>query len=368
MDNADQRIADDIASLTQQSLAFLLLFVGGVFQLVAFSSVLWSISSYLVLYLVLGYGGWLVLRGKLTPGDVVMFVAHLDKLYGPVDSLNEIAVGMQNHTTSRQRAVALLHTEGAEVPGEPIPAGNSAVEFRDVHFGYVAGRDVLRGLNLKTQPGKITVLAGPSGAGKTTTADLLLKLYAVGSGELFWDGHAISTAGVATVRSAIGVVSADGTVSRGTLADNIRYKRPEATDDEVLEAGLAAGLERALARLPDGLSTEIGERGMGLSEGERQRLQIARILVDRPRLLVLDEATANLDYATEMELKHALVGLSPRPTMLVIAHRYTMIKDADYVYVLEECRVSEEGTPVELLAKGGWFAELAAQSGESEAS
>ena len=195
MDNADQRIADDNASFTQQSLAFLLLFVGGVFQLVAFSSVLWSISSYLVLYLVLGYGGWLVLRGKLTPGDVVMFVAHLDKLYGPVDSLNEIAVGMQNHTTSRQRAVALLHTEGAEVPGEPIPAGNSAVEFRDVHFGYVAGRDVLRGLNLKTQPGKITVLAGPSGAGKTTTADLLLKLYAVGSGELFWDGHAISRAG-----------------------------------------------------------------------------------------------------------------------------------------------------------------------------
>ena len=368
MDNADQRIADDNASFTQQSLAFLLLFVGGVFQLVAFSSVLWSISSYLVLYLVLGYGGWLVLRGKLTPGDVVMFVAHLGKLYCPVDSLNEIAVGMQNHTTSRQRAVALLYTEGAEVPGEPIPAGNSAVEFRDVHFGYVAGRDVLRGLNLKTQPGKITVLAGPSGAGKTTTADLLLKLYAVGSGELFWDGHAISTAGVATVRSAIGVVSADGAVFRGTLADNIRYKRPEATDDEVLEAGLAAGLERALARLPDGLSTEIGERGMGLSEGERQRLQIARILVDRPRLLVLDEATANLDYATEMELKHALVGLSPRPTMLVIAHRYTMIKDADYVYVLEECRVSEEGTPVELLAKGGWFAELAAQSGESEAS
>ena len=325
-----------------------------------------SVISNLSKSLVLGYGGWLVLRQTLTPGDVVMFVAYLDKLYGPVDSLNEIAVGMQNHTTSLQRAIALLDTEGAETPGSPLPAGVGEVEFRDVHFGYVPGREVLKGLNLTMQPGKITVLAGPSGAGKTTTADLLMKLYEMWSGEIYVDGHPLSSAGPSAVRAAIGVVAADGAVFRGTLADNIRYKRPEATNDEVRAAAIAAGLERLLARLPQGLETEIGERGLGLSVGERQRLQIARILVDRPRLLVLDEATANLDYATELELKHALIRLSPRPTMLVIAHRYTMMKDADYVYVLQEGRVSEHGTPAQLLSAGGWFAEMAAQSGEGE--
>lgn len=325
-----------------------------------------SVLSNLSKSLVLGYGGWLVLRQKLTPGDVVMFVAYLDKLYGPVDSLNEIAVGMQNHTTSLQRAVALLDEEGAEQTGAPLPTGAGAVEFRDIHFGYVPGREVLRGLNLTMQPGKITVLAGPSGAGKTTTADLLLKLYEPWSGEMYLDGHPLSSTGPSAVRAAIGVVAADGAVFRGTLADNIRYKRPQASDAEVRTAALAAGLEHTLDRLPDGLETEIGERGLGLSVGERQRLQIARILVDRPRLLVLDEATANLDYATELELKHALIRLSPRPTMLVIAHRYTMMKDADYVYVIQEGRVTEQGTPGQLLGAGGWFTELAAQSGDTE--
>ena len=163
------------------------------------------------------------------------------------------------------------------------------------------------------------VLAGPSGAGKTTTADLLLKLYEPSGGEIIIDGHKLSETGPESIRRAIGVVAADGVVFRGTLADNIRYKRPQASDAEVLEAALAAGLSRTLERLPQGLATEVGEHGSRSVGGERQRLQIARMLVDKPRLLVLDEATANLDYATELEVKHALTLLSPRPTMLVIA-------------------------------------------------
>jgi ATP-binding cassette, subfamily B, bacterial len=315
--------------------------------------------------LVLGYGGWLVLRHRLTPGDVVMFAAYLDRLYSPIDSLNGLAVSLQQNLTSLRRAVRLLDAKPVEAIGQPLQYGNGKVEFRDVRFGYVEDRPVLRDLNLTLAPGKITALAGPSGAGKTTTADLLLKLYEPWSGEILVDDQPLSKVGCSAVRAAIGVVAADGTVFRGTLADNIRYKRPEATDEEVLHAAVSAGLGRTLERLPEGLATVVGERGLGLSVGERQRLQIARMLVDKPRLLVLDEATANLDYATEMEVRAALEQISPRPTMLVIAHRYTMIKNADYVYVIKDGAVVEHGTPAELITAGGWFADLAQQAGET---
>ena len=323
-----------------------------------------SVLSNLSKSMVLGYGGFLVLRHRLTPGDVVMFVAYLDRLYSPIDALNEIAVSLQQYMASLLRAVRLLDAGPIEPPGADLAPGPGKVEFRNVRFGYLPGRDVLRGLNLTLEPGKITVLAGPSGAGKTTTADLLLKLYKPWEGEIVIDGHEVSGTGPDSIRRAIGLVAADGVVFRGTLADNIRYKRPEASDAEVLEAAVAAGLSRTLGRLPQGLATEVGEQGVGLSAGERQRLQIARILVDKPRLLVLDEATANLDYATELEVKHALTLLSPRPTMLVIAHRYTMMKEGDYIYVMKDGQVIEHGTPARLLAQDGWFAHLAAQSGE----
>jgi ABC-type multidrug transport system fused ATPase/permease subunit len=163
----------------------------------------------------------------------------------------------------------------------------------------------------------------------------------------------------ATIRRDIGVVAADGAVFRGTLADNIRYQRSEASDAEVRGAALAAGLGTALDRLTEGLQTQVGEGGMGLSVGERQRLQLARVLAANPRIMVLDEATANLDYATELEVKNALATLRKNRTTIVIAHRFSMVKDADYVYVLESGRVTEAGTPEELIAAGGWFAGFA---------
>lgn len=323
-----------------------------------------SFLSNLSRSMVLGYGGWLVLKQRLTPGDVVMFVTYLDRLFAPIDSLNGLAVNLQNNLVSLERAVGLLDSGTPEESGGVLPPGPGKVEFEDVRFAYVADREVLRGLSLTLEPGKITGIVGPSGAGKTTAADLLLKLFQPTGGRILIDGADIAKYGPSAVRAAIGVVSADGAVFRGTLADNIRYKRPEATRSEVINAALAAGLGRALERLPDGIDTEIGERGIGLSVGERQRLQIARMLADQPRLLVLDEATANLDFATETEVRQALAKLSPRPTMLIIAHRYTMVKDADHVYVLSEGRILEEGPPAALIQADGWFAELARQSGQ----
>jgi len=315
--------------------------------------------------LVLGYGGWMVLEQRLTPGDVVMFVAYLDRLFEPVESLSSMAVSLQQHLASLRRAVQLLQTGPEEPRGAALADGPGKVEFCDVRFGYTPRREVLHGLSFTIEPARTTALTGPSGAGKTTAADLLMKLWEPDSGEIRVDGQPLSGVDPASVRRAIGMVATDGAVFPGTLADNIRYKRPDATDAEVREAALAAGLGGALERLPDGLDTAVGERGIGLSVGERQRLQIARMLVDQPRILVLDEATSNLDYATEAEVKSALSQLrcgGHRPTTLVIAHRYSMIKDADHVIVLEQGRILAQGAPAELVAAGGWFAELAAQA------
>jgi ATP-binding cassette, subfamily B, bacterial len=305
--------------------------------------------------LVLGYGGYLTLEKQLTPGDVVMFVAYLDRLYSPIDALASLWVNLQQNVVSLARAFKLLKDNPEEEKGKGVAVSNGLIEFDHVHFGYTPEKEVLKGISFSLEPGKITALVGTSGAGKTTTVDLLMKLYEPNSGEIRIDGKKLSEIDAASIRSQVGMVAADGAIFRGTLADNIRYKKPTATDQEVLAAAHAAGMQNTLERLPDGLKTLVGESGFGLSVGERQRIQIARVLVAKPKILVLDEATANLDYATEAEVKKTVEEIKNHSTIIVIAHRYSMVKNADLVLVLSDGQVIEKGTPHELIAMDGWF-------------
>jgi len=325
-----------------------------------------TMLSHLSTALVFGYGGYLTLENRLTPGDVVMFVAYLDRLYGPIDALASLWVELQQNVASIARAFRLLDNGEEEKEGHELKLTEGRIEFRDVRFSYTGEREVLKGVSFTLYPGRVTALVGGSGAGKTTTMDLLMKLYEPAAGAIFIDGQDLRTLDPSSVRSQIGVVSTDGAVFRGTLADNIRYKNPHATDNEVWEAALAAGLHSTLDRLPQGLATLVGESGIGLSVGERQRVQIARMLAAHTRIVVLDEATANLDYATEEEVRRTIDKIRHKATVIVIAHRYSMVRDADQVIVLAEGRVEEAGSPAGLQAGDGWFARFAAATEQAE--
>lgn len=327
----------------------------------------WQILlTHLATAIVLSYGGYLALQHKLTPGDVVMFVAYLDMLYSPIDNLAEIWSDVQQNVTSVARAFKLLDTAAPGPGGVELQVSEGKVEFRDVCFGYSPDRKVLKGLSFTAVPGQVTALVGASGAGKTTTVDLMLKLFEPQEGAILIDGQNISTIDESSLRRNVGMVTADGAVFSGTLADNIRYKKPDATDEEVEAAAIAAGMQGTLRRLPDGLATTVGESGFGLSVGERQRLQIARVIIDKPRILIMDEATANLDYATEAEVKKTIDEIRKKNTVIIIAHRYSMVKDANQVIVLDAGQVLEQGTPAALIEKGGWFTAFATAGEEDD--
>ena len=327
-----------------------------------------GILSHLATAMVLGCGGYLALIHKLTPGDVVMFVAYLDRLYSPIDELCSLWVNTQQHIASISRAFRLLENNTGEKSGKPLQIGNGRIEFKEVCFAYVEDHQVLKSMSMTFEPGKITAIVGGSGTGKTTAVDLLLKLYEPQQGEILIHGQSVSKMDASSLRSHIGMVAADGAIFRGTLAYNLRYKKPSASDAEVTKVVEQAGLKNLVARLPKGLQTQIGQNGMGLSVGERQRVQIARVLLSRPKILVLDEATANLDYNTEAEVRHAIHQLRDQCTIIIIAHRFSMVKDADHVYVLGEGGVMEQGTPEALITAGGWFAAFAHAVEEDDAS
>jgi ATP-binding cassette, subfamily B, bacterial len=317
---------------------------------------------------VLALGGIRALEHQLTPGDIVLFLAYVDRIYNPIETLTGLYVELQQNLASLRRAERLLaEPEAADAGRSPLSAGPGRVEFDHVRFGYT-DRPVLDAVTFCVQPGEHVALVGPSGAGKTTIADLLAGLYVPQSGEIRLDGQSVGRVQAASVHEAVRSVAADGTLFRASVRENIRYGRFDATDHEVVIAAERAGLSAVIARLPEGIDTEIGEGGITLSVGERQRVLLARAFVARPRVLILDEATANLDYRTEASVKKALEELGRGHTTITVAHRRSMLIDVDRVIVIRDGRIEQQGSPAELIRSGGYFSDLIRAEGSSHES
>ena len=304
-------------------------------------------------------GGLKALQHQLTPGDVVLFLSYLDQVYSPIQSLTELYTSLQEHVSSIRRAHRLL--DEPEAPGEdrpPLAVREGSIEFRGVRFGYRPQRLVLDGVSFAVHPGERVGLVGPSGAGKTTLTDLLVGLYRPQAGAILVDGQDLAEVAPSSLRGAIRGVAADGMLFRASIAENIGYGRFDATAEEIRHAVEMAGLGPLLERLPEGLDTPVGERGVELSMGERQRVLLARAFIARPAILLLDEATANLDFRTEAAVKEAIGVISHGRTTLVVAHRASMLSEVDRVLVLQGGRIVQDGRPEELMQQDGYFRQM----------
>ena len=307
------------------------------------------------------YGGVLVSQGSLKVGVLVAFTLYINRFFDPIREISQQYSQLQRAGVAAERIFQILETpvEIKDKPGaEELPQIHGEVEFRDVTFGYNRDLPVLRYFNLHMKAGQTIAIVGPTGAGKSTIAGLLARFYDIQQGAVLVDGHDVRDVTQHSLRSQIGVVLQEPFLFTGTIRDNIRYGRLEAADEEVAEAARAVGVHDLITQLPEGYDTLIRERGRNLSVGQRQLISFARALLADPRILILDEATANIDTFTELLVQQALKRLLHGRTALVIAHRLSTIKGADNIVVLQGGRIVEQGTHAELLQRNGIYASL----------
>jgi ABC-type multidrug transport system fused ATPase/permease subunit len=339
-----------------------------------------TLVSGLALALIYGLGGYMALQNQIDAGTVVTMALLLNRLYGPLTALATARLDVVTALVSFERVFEVLDVEPLikESAGPtPLPAGPVSVELHDVRFGYPAadqvslasleevavlddrgGDEVLHGISFRVEPGQTVALVGSSGAGKSTIASLVPRLYDADAGVVALSGVDVRDLSFDDIRASVGVVTQDGHLFHDTIRANLEYAAPGSSDEDLWSALRSARLDQLIRSLPDGLDTVVGERGYRLSGGERQRLTIARLLLAQPKVVILDEATAHLDSHSEVAVQDALAAALTDRTAIVIAHRLSTIKAADAILVVEDGRIVEHGSHLRLLAEGGRYAAL----------
>lgn len=313
------------------------------------------------LALIIYFGGIMVIGGGITLGLLVLFEMYVMQFFSPIMSLTMFYNSIQSAFAAADRIFGLLETppEVADSEGaEDVGRVEGRVDFNHVEFAYVPGVPVLKDFNLHVRPRENLAIVGPTGAGKSTVMNLLLRFYDVNRGSVAVDGRDIRTMTLSSLRRNMAIVLQDTVLFSGSIADNIRYGRPDASDDEVRSVAKIVGADEFISRLIDGYDTLVTERGQNLSVGQRQLISFARALLVDPPILLLDEATSSVDPYTEFIIQNALTKLLENRTSIVIAHRLSTVRNADRIIVMDQGRIVEEGSHEELLARGGMYREL----------
>lgn len=309
---------------------------------------------------VIYYGGITSLQGLLSPGEWYLFVQTMYHFWYPMTSIASFWSQFQDGLSAAERVFALIDAEPkvVQTASEPVDSLEGRLEFRDVHFTYTGREVVLDRFSLKVEPGQNIAIVGHTGAGKSSLARLIARFYEFQGGQILIDGRDVRTFDLAQYRRRLGIVPQEPFLFSGTVADNIRYTRPDATDEEVTAAARRIANGEWVDDLPNGLQTDVGERGGRLSMGQRQLVALARVVFNDPRILILDEATASVDPFTEAHIQEGLDIVMQGRTSIVIAHRLSTVQNADRIIVLRDGKIIEEGSHDSLLAAGGHYAEL----------